>query len=112
MGFLRWLIGFIITLCIAAIAVLNVEASAPFFWSPIHEAVTLPVYIIALGAMAFGFVFGGVVVWFNGAGVRKTKRKQSKEIKLLEKEVTRLKEDKFVPSSAPASEMFPAIAAK
>ena len=112
MAVLRWFVGFIITVSIAVFAVLNRE-EVSFFWNPLvsDEAIVIPVYMVALGSMALGFVFGGVIVWFNAANVRRERRKQKKEIKVLEKELDRLKEDKYL-TEPPAPEIFPAIAAK
>lgn len=94
MAILRFLIGLIITITIALFAVLN-RGEASFTWSPVHDSITLPIYIIILGSMAAGFIFGGAIVWLNAGKLRKEKRKQKKNIKMLEKEVERLKEDKY-----------------
>ncbi len=91
MAALRFIIGLVLTICIAMLAVLNRDM-ASFTWSPIHDSVTLPVYAIILASMAVGFIFGGVVVWLNHGKTRKERRKQKKNIKTLEKEVIRLKE--------------------
>tara|TARA_R110002072_G_scaffold77949_2_gene181202 strand:- start:44 stop:379 length:336 start_codon:yes stop_codon:yes gene_type:complete len=111
MAILRWVIGLLITIAISAFAVMNDEMVLITF-SPVHEPISLPVYLIVLGFMAFGFIFGSIVTWLNGAKLRKTRRKQKKEIRILEKEVERLKEDKFAAQTPPAADIFPAIIAK
>ena len=114
MSFLRWIIGFIITVCVAGFAAMNRD-SISVIWHPLDaSSLMLPLYIVVLGSMGLGFIFGGAVVWMNGSKVRRDKRKQKKEIRLLEKEIGRLKDDKFTPS-APAVDVFhalPAAAAK
>ncbi len=100
MAALRFIIGLIITISIALIAVLNRDIIS-FTWSPLHNSIDLPIYALILAPMAIGFIFGGAVVWINSSKLRKEKRKQKKNIKMLEKEVANLKEDKFTPA-APA----------
>ena len=112
MAFLRWFIGFVITVLICVFAVLNRE-EVTVYVDPLYENISfsLPIYALVMIAMAFGFLFGGMIVWLNASGVRRERRRQKKEIRALEKEVERLKEDKFT-SNPPAAEIFPAIAAK
>ncbi len=49
------------------------------------------------------------MVWLNGASVRRERRKQARDIKLLEKEVARLKDDKYQSSSLPVVDVRPAL---
>ncbi len=86
MGFFRAIIGFIFAIAMAAFAVSN-RQSVEFVYSPVHTALELPLYLIALLFMVVGFIFGGIVVWFNAGTVRRTKRAQRKTIKQLEKEI-------------------------
>lgn len=99
MAIIRWFFGFCITVAVAAVAVMNVE-TAPFTYSPIHDTITLPLYVIALVPMALGFIFGGVVVWLNMGELRRDRRKQKREIKILEKEVDRLKKERDISALA------------
>ena len=110
MSILRWFVGFIITVCVAGFAAMNRD-DISVIWHPLDSSsIMLPLYLVVLGSMAFGFIFGGAVVWMNGGKVRREKRKAKKEIKLLEKEVNRLKDDKFTPA-APAVDVFHALPA-
>ena len=95
------------TVLVAAFAAFNTK-SVEVLYSPIHDPMMVPLYIIALGGVAIGFVAGAFMVWLNSSTLRKDRRKKKKEIKHLEKEVTKLKEDKFSPKP-PAQEMFPAL---
>lgn len=110
---IRFLFGLSITVCIAVFAVLNRDAIS-VIWNPFSDdsALMMPVYVLILASMAFGFVFGGLLVWMNAGGARKDKRKQKRDMKILEKEVGRLKEDKFQSSGMPATEIFPALPVK
>lgn len=105
MGFLRWIIGFLIALCLAAFAVFN-RTSVPLNWSPVHPPLDVPLYLIGLTLMAIGFVLGGGIVWMNMSGLRREKRRQKKQIKILEKELEAVNENKG--AEAP-SDFFPAL---
>lgn len=110
---IRFILGLLTTVCVAMFAVMN-RGDVSITWNPLSDdfSVILPVYIVVLVSLALGFVFGGFIVWLNGGRLRKEKRQQRREIKILEKEVGRLKEDKFQSSGMPATEIFPALPAK
>ncbi len=107
MFIIRGIIGLVLTLALAGFAAMNTDPVEVFI-SPIHDPVEYPIYLIALVSVAAGFIAGGLMVWINTGGVRKDRRKKKKEIKILEKEVDALKDDKFAPKP-PASDMFPAL---
>lgn len=111
MAILRFIIGFTFTILIAGFAVMN-RFDVNLMWSPLHDSVMVPFYFVLLGALIVGFVFGGCLVWMNGGHVRRIKRQQARDIKILEKEIERLKQDKYAQSVSPAADMFPAIASK
>lgn len=109
MAFIRWIIGFILSVLIAALAVMN-RASVDLFVTPVHPPLSIPLYAVFLPALAAGFVVGGVVVWLNTAQIRREKRQQRKAIRLLEREVQDLKEDRFA-ASPPAQDLFSSVPA-
>ena len=109
MGFIRWTIGVIIAITTAGFAVKN-RHTIELFWSPLHPSTELPLYLAALGLMAFGFTLGCLMVWLNAEPVRRTRRHQKKEIKKLKKELSTINESKE--TNAPASEFFPALPAR
>ncbi|MGH1456072.1 MAG: LapA family protein [Alphaproteobacteria bacterium] len=110
MAIIRFLVGLVLTVLIAGFAVIN-RFDVTISWNPVSDPVILPFYVVLLGSLLVGFLFGGGLVWLNGSSVRREKRKQKREIKILEKEVERLKQDKFT-QKPPAADMFPAISAK
>ncbi|PCJ97792.1 MAG: hypothetical protein COA45_08880 [Zetaproteobacteria bacterium] len=112
MAAIRFLFGIIITVCIALFALLNREVMS-VTWNPLSDdvALMLPAYVVILVSMAVGFIFGGFLVWMNMGGLRKIKRKQKRDIQLLETEVGRLKDDKLS-ASMPATDLFPALPVK
>lgn len=111
MAILRWIVGVLITVIVAVFAVLN-RSVFDVYWSPFpaDAPVSLPVYIVVLGALAAGFILGALMVWLNASSVRSEKRRQKKEIKILQQQVGALKETRF--SAPPAQELFPAITAQ
>lgn len=107
MAFLRWIAGFLIAIAIAGWAAFN-RTPVEMIWSPVHDPVSMPLYLVGLAALAAGFIFGGAVVWINSAPLRREKRRQGKEIRILEKEIGTLKKEKSG-ESPPAADMFPIL---
>lgn len=117
MGFLRFLVGLIFLIAIGIFAVFNNE-TVSVLYSPLHEPHDIPLYIVGLGFMAFGFLWGGFNVWVNGSHVRKDRRDFKKQLAQAEKELDYIKgeirkaqneqtrqenaEADIVPSDAPA----------
>ena len=106
MGFFRTLLGFLVAAGLAVFAVFN-RSAVDVFWSPVHAPIPLPVYLIALGFMAGGFLLGGVFVWFSGGKTRREKRQQRRQIKKLEKALEGAEERAGVPP--PGDDFFPAL---
>ena len=97
MAFIRWIIGFIITVAIATFAAMNLQhVDVVFNTLDEEQTISLPLYVIMMGSLVLGFVFGGLTVWFNEGKNRREKRKAKKEVKSLEKTVHELKENRFV----------------
>lgn len=109
---IRFIFGFVTTVCVGMFAVMN-RGDVSITWNPLSDdfSIIFPVYIVVLVSLALGFIFGGCVVWLNAGRLRKERRQQRREIKMLEKEVGRLKEDKFQ-SGMPATDIFPALPVK
>ena len=106
MAFLRALIGFVITIAVLLFASGNLH-TVEVFYTPFTPALELPLYLIALGLMGFGFVCGGILVWINEGKARKDRRRQRKEIKNLQKELSASNEN-GTPKDPPA-DFFPAL---
>ncbi len=83
---LAWLLTLPFIVGAVAFALYNQER-VPVTVNPFYEAVTLPVYVPVLVAIAFGFVFGAVMTWAAMGRLRAEKREQAKLIKTLEKEI-------------------------
>ncbi len=106
MSLIRWIIGFLIAVIVTAFAVSN-RHMALLYFSPLHPPLEFPLYVIGLGLIAFGFLLGAFTVWLNSASIRRSKRKQSKHIKTLEKALDAVNENGKAHS--PPSDFFPAL---
>jgi uncharacterized integral membrane protein len=85
-------IGFLVAVLLVAVAVFN-RNLIDFFFSPVHEPLSLPLYMPVLGMFGLGFLLGGFVVWVNLEQTRKLTRQQRRQIAALEKELGALKND-------------------
>lgn len=57
-----------------------------FIFSPFHEPITLPLYILGLGLLAGGFIMGMLAAWLGMYSVRRALRQNQKALKSLQKE--------------------------
>ena len=109
MIFIRWTLGFLTALFITVFAVMN-RHGVDMHWSPINQPAHVPVYLIALGFLFAGFVFGAVMTWLGSAESRKLSRTRRKHIKKLEKELEGLSGSQT--GGVPSNDLFPVIPAK
>ena len=86
MPLIRFLFFIIIATLAAYFAVLNRE-NVYVIWSPVHDAIDIPVFLIALIAIFSGFIIGALYSWLGNSNLRKNYRSQKKQIKTLEKEI-------------------------
>lgn len=91
MGFIRGIIGLAFAVLFAIFAVAN-RQSVDIVWHPVLPPVSLPLYIVALGLLAIGFILGGFMAWLKSIPVRVQKTVQTRKIKKLEKELGAAKE--------------------
>jgi uncharacterized integral membrane protein len=83
---LRWIIGLSAALAITLFAIAN-RQTVDVHWNPFREPLHLPLYVVTLGLMAFGFFTGSFMVWLNTLPLRFAAWKQKKQIKTLEKQL-------------------------
>jgi len=110
MAFFRTIFGFVLAITLTGFAIANRQETT-LIYSPVHEPLNVPLYLITLIFLALGFILGGMVVWMNNAPTRKVKRQQRKTIKSLEKELGSL-QTKSSNDLKPDSEFFPALPVK
>lgn len=107
MTLIRTIFGFILAIALVAFAVAN-RQTATLVYSPVHDTLDVPLYLIALLFMALGFILGSVTVWINSGKTRRIKRQQRKTIKELEKELEKIgSADPKI--TEPPSDFFPAL---
>lgn len=107
MGFIRGIIGLIFAVLFAIFAVAN-RQNVDIVWHPVLPAVSLPLYIVALGLLAIGFILGGFMAWLKSVPVRVQKTVQSRKIKKLEKQLGAAKE-KETKESLVAAKLPPTV---
>lgn len=108
MALIRWILGVLITVAVIVFAVSNMQP-VPVYPSPFHDAYNMPLYLIALGLLAGGFILGALSVWINSAGTRRTKRRQRKKIRALEKELESMGSKQPSGAGMPARDLFPPL---
>ncbi len=86
---LNWLITLPIVVILAVFAVNN-RARVDFDLWPAGLTVGVPLYLTVLGAIFVGFLAGGTVVWISSAPLRRTVRRQRRQVSELEREVKKL----------------------
>lgn len=92
MTFLRWIVAVPIIVAAVLFAIAHPQPVA-FTWSPVSEPLTLPLYTLALGLCALGFVLGALATWLGMGKVRRDRRAQKKTIKALEKDLAAANEN-------------------
>ncbi len=107
MGFIRWIIGFVIALALAIFTSANLHF-VKIYPSPIHAPIDMPLYLITLSMMAIGFILGALIVWFSTIGIRYTSHKQKRAIKDLENQL-KTSDNTIVKPRSPLGDFFPAL---
>jgi uncharacterized integral membrane protein len=69
--------------------------------SPIPASVELPLYLLVLGALAFGAAIGGIGNWIAGGGGRRVARANRRQAAALEREVVELREGRALTEPKP-----------
>jgi lipopolysaccharide assembly protein A len=86
MKFLSWLVLALVTLVVILFAVSNRETVSVGLW-PLPALVELPLYLVLLGTLVFGFVVGELVAWIGGWRWRREARRGRDRIAMLEREL-------------------------
>lgn len=107
MKFIRGIIGLVAAILFTIFAVAN-RQSVDIVWNPGASSPShLPLYLVALGALAIGFILGALFVWISTLPVRWEKSRQKRHIKKLEKEITDYKtSNPGAPGIHPVSDPF------
>jgi uncharacterized integral membrane protein len=86
MKFLSWTVLALAALVLILFAVSNREHVSVGLW-PLPALVELPLYLMVLGTLLFGFVVGELVAWVGGWHWRREARRSRDRIATLEREL-------------------------
>lgn len=100
MRFVRYLILALIVICLVTMAMANREMVTLELLTPelaaltgIGFSITLPLYAAILGGVAVGVLLGFVLEWIRESKHRSEVAKRQRQVKTLNKEVSRLKQE-------------------
>lgn len=88
MSLIANILSFTLTILIALFCILNIK-SVDIIFSPLHDPISLPLYAVVLSSLALGFIIGACTLWVNSGTLRKARKQQRKQIKVLEKELSK-----------------------
>ncbi len=101
MRLLGWIVGLPAVVVAVAFAVANRD-SIDIRLDPLPFVVEIPVYAIALGGIAFGFLLGAGTAWLKAHKWRRLARQRRRRLSALEREAAGLRQR--LESLAPAGE--------
>ena len=106
-GFIRGILTACLTIFLLLFAITN-RHDVELFWNPLGDkSTTLPLSVLVLVFMACAFVMGCIITWLGEARVRKDRRLQRKQIKTLEKDLSKAGFE--TNDSAPPADFFPSL---
>jgi len=86
MKFFSWLILVLVALVLILFAASNRESVSIALW-PLPDAVELPLYLVLLGVLVFGFIAGELVGWIRSWRWKREARRSRERIAQLEREL-------------------------
>ena len=93
---LAWLLTLPFIVAAITFALYN-QTEAAIVVNPFYEAMTMPVYVPVLAAVAIGFLFGSIMTWAAMGRLRKERSDARKKIKALEKQIANTNQAVVVP---------------
>lgn len=85
-GIVRW---FLTVICLSTLLTwcfLN-RGVVPFDWSPAHDPLQVPLFVVILLVAVVGFLWGALITWLNAAGERGELRRIRREHKEMAKKL-------------------------
>ena len=89
--FISWIAMLIIGVVAVVFAVSNRSSVDVNLW-PVAEELSVPLFVIALGAALLGFLGGAIVAWFSGGRRRLRARLARRQVTGMEKDLGTLRE--------------------
>jgi uncharacterized integral membrane protein len=87
MRILWWIVLALAAVVLILFAVSNRETVSVGFWLLPGAVIELPLYLLILGTLVFGFVIGEFVAWVGGWRWRREARRSRDRIAVLEREL-------------------------
>jgi len=110
MKILSWLLFIPFALVVVIFAVSNRGPIAVDFW-PLPFSQDIPLYLLSLGTLAFGFFFGALLTWLSVAKWRVIAMSRKKDTEYAEQEIARLQQKitQMEAAAKPKQEVLPAV---
>ncbi|MDY0881751.1 LapA family protein [Dongia soli] len=93
-----WIITLPITILVVLFAVMNRESVTLNLW-PLPWDIAAPLYLLTLGCVLFGFLFGLLVMWLSHRSTRRRSRDLSRRVDAQANELNALRRN--VPAGVP-----------
>jgi uncharacterized integral membrane protein len=93
MKFLFWLVLVLVVAVLIVFAVSNRETVTIDFW-PLPTLVDIPLYLVILGTLVFGFIVGELMGWIGSWRWRREARRGRDRIAMLERELAAAQADR------------------
>lgn len=84
----KLLVTALFVLVLIGLAMAN-PSEVPISIPLLYSALPVPLAIIILNSVIVGFIWGAIIAWLNEAGTRSEVRRQKREIKALEQEISK-----------------------
>ncbi|WP_417821870.1 lipopolysaccharide assembly protein LapA domain-containing protein [Terasakiella sp.] len=110
MKILSWLLFIPFALVVVIFAVSNRGPIAVDFW-PLPFSQDIPLYLLSLGTLAFGFFFGALLTWLSVAKWRVIAISRKKDTEYAEQEIARLQQKitQMEAAAKPKQDVLPAV---
>ena len=96
-----WIITLPITILVVLFAVMNRESVTLNLW-PLPWDIGAPLYLLTLGCILFGFLFGLLVMWLSHGGTRRRSRDLSRRVDAQANELNALRRNVQAGANVPA----------
>jgi len=94
---LGWIVSIPVIIIVALFAVNNRQGVALNLW-PLPWDVSAPLFMLTLGAILFGFLFGCLVMWLTGGKHRRRLRETRRDLDAVRSELHVAKQRSTVPT--------------
>lgn len=100
MKHLSWIVTLPVTVVVVIFAVANREQAVLSFW-PLPWSAGLPIWLIVLGCLLTGFLFGATVAWLSGGPRRRRARQTAERARELARQLAELQRRQTAQQAGP-----------